>query len=105
MDCSPAGSSVHEIFQARVLEWVAISFSRGSYSDPGIEPGSPALQANALPSEPPGKPNMSALEQNCLFPVPTALVGDGAHISLSNDSFHSQHKSSPQVCPLYTPTV
>ena len=30
MDCSPSGSSVHGILQARVLEWVAISFSRGS---------------------------------------------------------------------------
>ena len=30
MDCSPLGSSVHEIFQARILEGVAISFSRGS---------------------------------------------------------------------------
>ena len=30
MDCSLTGSSVHGIFQARVLEWVAISFSRGS---------------------------------------------------------------------------
>ena len=30
MDCSPPGSSVHEISQARILEWVAISFSRGS---------------------------------------------------------------------------
>ena len=30
MDCSPAGSSVHGILQARILEWVAISFSRGS---------------------------------------------------------------------------
>ena len=30
MDCSPPGSSVHEIFQARILEWVVISFSRGS---------------------------------------------------------------------------
>ena len=30
VNCSPAGSSVHGIFQARVLEWVAISFSRGS---------------------------------------------------------------------------
>ena len=29
MDCSPPGSSVHGIFQARVLEWVAISFSGG----------------------------------------------------------------------------
>ena len=30
MDCSPPGSSVHGIFQVRMLEWVAISFSRGS---------------------------------------------------------------------------
>ena len=30
MDCSPAGSSVHGILQARILEWVAIPFSRGS---------------------------------------------------------------------------
>ena len=31
MDCSPPGSSVHGIFQARVLEWVAIAFSLSSY--------------------------------------------------------------------------
>ena len=30
MDCSPPGSSVHRVFQTRILEWVAISFSRGS---------------------------------------------------------------------------
>ena len=30
MDCSPPGSSVHGISQARILEWVAISLSRGS---------------------------------------------------------------------------
>ena len=30
MDCSPPGSSVREIFQARILEWVAIFFSMGS---------------------------------------------------------------------------
>ena len=30
MDCSPPGSSVHRILQARILEWVAISSSRGS---------------------------------------------------------------------------
>ena len=30
MDCSPPGSSVHEILQAKILEWVAISSSRGS---------------------------------------------------------------------------
>ena len=31
MNCSPPGSSVHGIFQASVLEWVAISFSKGSF--------------------------------------------------------------------------
>ena len=30
VDCSPPGSSVHGILQARILEWVAVSFSRGS---------------------------------------------------------------------------
>ena len=55
MDCSLPGSSIHGLFQARVLEQAAISFSRGA-SNPGIKPGSPALQTDALPSEPPGKP-------------------------------------------------
>ena len=53
---TPPGSSVHGILQERKLEWVAIPFSRGS-SDPGIEPGSPALQVDSLLSEPPGKPD------------------------------------------------
>ena len=48
MDCSPPGSSVHGILQARIQEWVAISFSRGS-SNPGIEPECPALQMDSLP--------------------------------------------------------
>ena len=34
IDCSLPGSSVHGIFQARILEWVAISFSRGSGEGP-----------------------------------------------------------------------
>ena len=55
MDCSPPGSSVHGILKARILEWVAICFSRAS-PDPGIEPRSPALQADSLPSELAGKP-------------------------------------------------
>ena len=53
MDCSPPGSSVHGILQARILEWVIIPFSKGS---PGIEPRSPALYADSLPHEPPRKP-------------------------------------------------
>ena len=50
MDGSPPGFSVHGIIQARILEWVAVPFSRG-HPDPGIEPGSPALQEDSLPSE------------------------------------------------------
>ena len=55
MDGSLSGSSIPGIFQAVVLEWGAISFSREP-PDPGIEPGSPSLQTDALPSEPPGSP-------------------------------------------------
>ena len=44
---SLAGSSVHGILQARILERVAISFSR-DLPNPGIEPRSPALRADAL---------------------------------------------------------
>ena len=55
MDCSLPDSSVHGILQVRILEWVVIS-SLGDLPDPGIEPWSPALQANSLLSEPPGKP-------------------------------------------------
>ena len=52
MDWSPPGSSVHGISQARILEWDAISFSRGSSQARDWTP----LQADSLPSEPPGKP-------------------------------------------------
>ena len=43
------------ILQASILEWVAMPSSRGSSSQPRIEPRSPVLQADSLPSEPPGK--------------------------------------------------
>ena len=57
MGCGPPGSSVLEILQARILEWVTIPSSR----DPGIEPGSPTLQADSLPSGPPGSNQTSTL--------------------------------------------
>ena len=41
MDCSLSGSSVHGILQARILERVAISFSRGSSLAQGLNPGLP----------------------------------------------------------------
>ena len=55
LNFSPPGSSVHGIFQARILEWVAISSSRGC-SRPRIEPASlvsPDWQVGSLP--PPGE--------------------------------------------------
>ena len=55
MDCSPPGSSVHGISQARILEWAAMP-SSGDLPNLGIKPGSPALQADSVPPEPPGKP-------------------------------------------------
>ena len=41
VDCSPPGCSVHGILQARILEWVAISFSRGIFLTQGSNPGLP----------------------------------------------------------------
>ena len=59
MDGSPPGSSIHGISQARILEQVAISFSRVL---PKLTPlSSPALQADSLPLTPPGKPPFSNL--------------------------------------------
>ena len=58
MDCSLPGSSVHEIFQVRILKWVAISYSR-NLPDLRIEPTSPAsttLAGGFFTTEPPGKP-------------------------------------------------
>ena len=57
MNCSPPGSSVHGIFQARILKWVLFP-SPGDLPDPWNEPGSPALQVDSLPSEPPGNSNV-----------------------------------------------
>ena len=54
MDCSPPGSSAHV---SRQEYWSGLLFpSPWTLPDPGTEPGSPALQADSLPSEPLGKP-------------------------------------------------
>ena len=57
MDCSPPDSSVHGILQARILEWVCHALTPGDLPDLGIKPGSPALQADSLPSELQGSPS------------------------------------------------
>ena len=70
--CNPMDYTVHEILQARILEWVAFPFSR-DLPNPGIESRCPALQADSLPAEPQGKPkntgvgSLSLLQQ--IFPT------------------------------------
>ena len=49
VDCSPPGSSVHGILQARILEWVAISFSRGIFPTQGSNSHLLHWQADSLP--------------------------------------------------------
>ena len=66
-DCSLSGSSVHEISQARILECVAISFSRGS-SQPRIKPKSPALAGGFLTPGHQGSP------QHCYLKVMRAAL-------------------------------
>ena len=54
MDYNPLDSSVHGIHQQEY--WSGLPFpSPGELPDPGINLGSPALQADSLPSKPPGK--------------------------------------------------
>ena len=56
MDCSPPGFSAHGILQARILEWVAISFSKGSFQ-PRDRTRVSCLADRFFTTEPPGKPN------------------------------------------------
>ena len=76
MDYSLPGSSDYGISQARITEWVAIPFSR-DFPDAGIEPRAPALQADSLLSESPGKPQSSfylCLKKGVFFPIICAAI-------------------------------
>ena len=76
---SPPDSSVRRILQVRILEWVAISFSKGS-SDPGIELRSPTSQADALTSEPPRRGH-KILKEEFLF----TMLKKGERILLAEE--------------------
>ena len=58
--CNPMDYTVCGILQTRILEWVAFPFPE-DLPNPGIEPGSPTLQADSLPTEPAGKPDLLIL--------------------------------------------
>ena len=67
VDSSTPSSSVHSVLQARIMKWVAISFS-GDLPDSGTEPRPPELKADFLPTEPPGKSQSSQLRRHWLCP-------------------------------------
>ena len=79
VDCSLPGSSVHGIFIARGLKWVAISFSSGS-SQPRDQTQVSHIVADSLPSEPLGK---SSCVWNCLKPVSRSFFGNLRLVFLS----------------------
>ena len=85
VDCSPPGSSVHGILQTRILEWVAIPFSKG-YSQPRDWTQVFRIVGGLfLPSEPLGKPPIAiVLNKICFyhFNYWSALVFNTSHILL-----------------------
>ena len=60
MDCSLPGSSVHGILQAKIRSGLSFP-SPGDFPNPRMEPRSPVLQANSLPSGSPRKPNITVV--------------------------------------------
>ena len=68
MDCSPPGSSVFGILQARILEWVPVPFSRYS-PHPRIKSASPALPSRFSTTELPGKPYFTCSSVT-IHPIP-----------------------------------
>ena len=76
MDCTQPGSSVHGIFQARIPEWVAISFFRES-SGPRDRTHISCLlhcQANSLRAKPLGKPRQCNKNRDITLPTKVHIV-------------------------------
>ena len=80
MDCSPPGSSVHWLLQARTLEWIAIPFSRG-FSPPRDQTRSPTLQADSFHLSHQGGPHQTKPSFNY---YPPQLCGTVIHMILSS---------------------
>ena len=101
MDCSPPGSSIHGIFQTRVLEWIAISFSR-DLPNLGIESRSPAPWADSLLSGPPGKPMNTGVGSLSLLQgiVPTQELNRGL-LRCRQILYQLSHQGSPRVSELW----
>ena len=86
MDCSPPGSSVHKIFQARILSGLPFP-AAGDLPDPGIEPSTPALASGFFTTEPPGKPMIKY--RNWLFELKSgSCSGEEKRVARSRIGTH-----------------
>ena len=104
MDCITPGSSVHGIFQARILEWVAISSSRGSSQPTDRTRVScvSCIAANLLPTGSLGKPPVCYLHYCRKKPRATQfihLVPDHLPCVKPYAVLQTQRGASPGTCP------
>ena len=91
MECSPPSSSVHGIFQARILEWVAISYFR-DLPDKGIKPAPLALAGGFFTTAPLGKPHQLSLKnlknrwawQKELIPANLEYVNSSTNVAVNS---------------------
>ena len=107
MDYSLSGSSVHEF--SRQEYWSALPFpSPGDLPDPGIKPMSSALQADSLPSEPPGKSVYHTDDRISVFELRTHWSGIpdssafscfwGPKMPALRRNWHPHERDSPKNC-------
>ena len=105
MDFSLPGSSVHGIFQARILEWIALPSSRGS-SWPGIEPSSlmpPALAGEFFTTGTTWEVLGLCTEMQLIFVSDSSVQFSHSLVSSSLQPHGLQHTRPP--CPSPTPRV
>ena len=76
--------------------WSGLPFPSPDLPNPGIEPGSPALQTDTLPSEPPGKPKVYSLKESQMPPTKqmynTALAQHTLYMLVGNHLYDSDRK-------------
>ena len=77
VDCSPPGSAVHGVLQARILEWGAVSFSRGSSQARNGTQVSCIGRQIVFTTEPPGKPLEKSFRPTVLYPDEVSFKWEG----------------------------
>ena len=94
VDCSPPGSSIHRILQARILEWVVLG-KEMDLPNPGNELSSPALAGRLFATEPPGMPPWDHLTPVCCL-MPS---------SVSMTNMYSKQENIVSPSPQHSPTL